>query len=188
MVTFVILFLMSGSLLIPVKATVLNLLSLAVMAGVIVVGFQDGALSGLLGFTPTGEVNLTFPILMFCIVYGLSMDYEVFLIARIKEEHDRTGDTRRSVLVGLQRSGPLVSTAAAVLALTFLLYATAEVSYLQQIGVGTAVAIIVDATLIRAVLLPALMRLAGRANWWLPRPLRPVYERFGFNESAILTR
>ncbi len=187
-VTFVILFLMSGSLLIPVKATVLNLLSLAVMAGVIVVGFQDGALAGLLGFTPTGDLNLTFPILMFCIVYGLSMDYEVFLIARIKEEHDRTGDTRRSVLVGLQRSGPLVSTAAAVLALTFLLYATAEVSYLQQVGVGTAVAIIVDATLIRAVLLPALMRLAGRANWWLPRPLRPVYERFGFNESAIMIR
>ncbi|GAB3740085.1 MMPL family transporter [Microlunatus parietis] len=183
-VTFVILFLMSGSLLIPVKATVLNLLSLAVMAGVIVVGFQDGALAGLLGFTPTGDVNLTFPILMFCIVYGLSMDYEVFLIARIREEYERTGDTRRSVLVGLQRSGPLVSTAAAILALTFLLYATAEVSYLQLIGVGTAVAIIVDATLLRAVLLPASMRLAGRANWWLPRFLRPVHARFGLDESV----
>lgn len=183
-VTFVILFLMSGSLLIPVKATVLNLLSLAVMAGVIVIGFQNGALAGLLGFTPTGDVNLTFPILMFCIVYGLSMDYEVFLIARIREEYDRTGDTRRSVLVGLQRSGPLVSTAAAILALTFLLYATAEVSYLQLIGVGTAVAILVDATLLRAVLLPAAMRLAGRANWWLPRFLRPVHARFGLDESV----
>jgi RND superfamily putative drug exporter len=187
-VTFVILLLMSGSLLIPIKATVLNLLSLAVMAGVVVLGFQHGALAGLLGFTPTGDVNLTFPILMFCIVYGLSMDYEVFLISRIKEEYDRTGDTRRSVLVGLQRSGPLVSTAAAILALTFLIYATAEVSYLQQIGVGTAVAIIIDATLIRAVLLPASMRLAGRANWWLPRPLRPIVARFGFGESAIMIR
>ncbi|MFN2383075.1 MAG: MMPL family transporter [Gemmatimonadota bacterium] len=183
LVTFVILFLMSGSLLMPVKATVLNLLSLSVMFGVIVFVFQEGNFAELLGFTPTGDINLTFPILMFCFVYGLSMDYEVFMMSRIKEEYDRTGDNAQSVLFGIQRSAPLITSAAGILALSFALYMTANVSFLQMVGLGTAIAVLVDATLIRAVLVPAFMRLAGRANWWAPAPLRRLHDRFGITES-----
>jgi putative drug exporter of the RND superfamily len=167
-ISFAVLFAMSRSLLIPVKATVLNLLSLTVMFGVLVTVFQNGAFADLLGFTPIGTLDPAFPILMFCVAYGLSMDYEVFLLSRIKERYDRTGDNTRAVLEGLQRSAPLVTAAAAILAVSFSLYATGEVMYLQMIGVGTAVAIIVDATIIRGVLVPSLMRLAGRANWWAP--------------------
>ncbi|GAA0501726.1 membrane protein [Paractinoplanes deccanensis] len=163
-----VLFAMSRSLLVPVKATVLNLLSLAVMFGVLVFVFQDGAFAGLLGFTPIGTLDPAFPILMFCVAYGLSMDYEVFMLSRIKESYEQHGDNTRAVLDGLQRSAPLVTAAAAILAVSFSLYATGEVMYLQMIGVGAAVAIVVDATIIRGVLVPALMRLAGRANWWSP--------------------
>ncbi|GIF37914.1 membrane protein [Actinoplanes xinjiangensis] len=172
-ISFAVLFAMSGSLLIPVKATILNLLSLAVMFGVLVTVFQDGFLAGVLGFTPIGTLDPAFPILMFCVAYGLSMDYEVFLLSRIKERYDATGDNTRAVLEGLQRGAPLVTAAATILAVSFALYATGDVMYLQMVGVGTAVAILVDATVIRAILVPALMRLAGRANWWpatVPRP------------------
>ena len=176
-ITFVVLFLMTGSLLIPVKATVLNLLSLSVMFGTLVFVFQNGALASVLGFTPIGTLDPAFPILMFCVAYGLSMDYEVFMLSRIKERYEATGDNTRAVLEGLQRSGPLVTAAAAILAISFSLYATGQVMYLQMIGVGIAVAILVDATIIRAVLVPAFMRLAGRANWWAPGPLRRLQRR-----------
>ncbi|WP_433795792.1 MMPL family transporter [Actinoplanes sp. CA-252034] len=171
-ISFVILSAMSRSLLIPVKATILNLLSLAVMFGVLVTVFQNGFLADALGFTPIGTLDPAFPILMFCVAYGLSMDYEVFLLARIKERYDATGDNTRAVLEGLQRSAPLVTAAATILAVSFALYATGEVMYLQMVGVGIAVAILVDATVIRAVLVPALMRLAGHANWW-PANVKP---------------
>ncbi|MEV5311914.1 MMPL family transporter [Streptomyces sp. NPDC052610] len=170
--TYVILFLMTGSVLLPAKATVLNLLSLSVMFGCLVWVFQDGHLSGLLGFTPTGSIEPSIPVLMFCVAYGLSMDYEVFLLARVKEEHERTGDTTRAVAEGIRRSAPLITAAAGILALSFLSYATGGVVFLKELGVGTALTILVDATLIRVVLLPVTMRLAGRANWWAPRPLR----------------
>lgn len=172
-ISFVVLFAMSRSLLIPVKATILNLLSLAVMFGVLVTIFQNGFLAGVLGFTPIGTLDPAFPILMFCVAYGLSMDYEVFLLSRIKERYDATGDNTRAVLEGLQRSAPLVTAAGTILAVSFALYATGEVMYLQMVGVGTAVAILVDATVIRAILVPALMRLAGPANWW-PSAARPA--------------
>ncbi|GAA4085057.1 MMPL family transporter [Streptomyces shaanxiensis] len=170
--TYVILFLMTGSVLLPVKATALNLLSLSVMFGCLVWVFQDGHLSGLLGFTPTGSIEPSIPVLMFCVAYGLSMDYEVFLLARIKEEYERTGDTERAVGEGIRRSAPLITAAAGILALSFLSYATSGVVFLKELGVGTALTILVDATLIRVVLLPVTMRLAGRANWWVPRRLR----------------
>ncbi|MCL8009904.1 MMPL family transporter [Streptomyces sp. AS02] len=170
--TYAILFLMTGSVLLPAKATVLNLLSLSVMFGCLVWVFQDGHLSGLLGFTPTGSIEPSIPVLMFCVAYGLSMDYEVFLLARIKEEHERTGDTERAVGEGIRRSAPLITAAAGILALSFLSYATSGVVFLKELGVGTALTILVDATLIRVVLLPVTMRLAGRANWWVPRRLR----------------
>ncbi|MEV5547292.1 MMPL family transporter [Streptomyces sp. NPDC052309] len=170
--TYVILFLMTGSVLLPAKATVLNLLSLSVMFGCLVWVFQDGHLSGFLGFTPTGSIEPSIPVLMFCVAYGLSMDYEVFLLARIKEEHERTGETMRAVGEGIRRSAPLITAAAGILALSFLSYATGGVVFLKELGIGTALTILVDATLIRVVLLPVTMRLAGRANWWAPRPLR----------------
>ncbi|MGW7202492.1 MMPL family transporter [Streptomyces sp. NPDC054837] len=177
--TYVILFLMTGSVLLPLKATVLNLLSLSVMFGCLVWVFQDGHLSGLLGFTPTGSIEPSIPVLMFCVAYGLSMDYEVFLLARIKEEHERTGDTGLAVGEGIRRSAPLITAAAGILALSFLSYATGGVVFLKELGVGTAVTILVDATLIRVVLLPVTMRLAGRANWWAPKRLRRLRVREG---------
>ncbi|GAB3214336.1 hypothetical protein GCM10027294_53940 [Marinactinospora endophytica] len=182
--TLVLLFLLTGSVLLPVKATVLNVLSLSVMFGALVWGFQEGNLSGLLPFTPSGSLETSIPLLMFCIAYGLSMDYEVFMLARIKEEYERSGDNTAAVAAGLQRSGPLVSAAGAILALSFAAYATSGVVFLQMLGVGLALAILVDATLIRAVLVPALMRLAGGANWWAPGPLRRLHARIGLSESG----
>ncbi|MEU6710735.1 MMPL family transporter [Nonomuraea sp. NPDC046802] len=165
-VSFAVLFLMTRSVIIPLKATLLNVLSLGVMFGAIVWIFQDGNLSGLLGFTPTGTLDPSIPILMLCIAYGLSMDYEVFLLSRIKEEYDRTGDTEEAVATGLQRGAPLITAAGGILALTFAAYASAQVAFVQMLGVGMAVAVLVDATVIRAVLVPSLMRLAGPLNWW----------------------
>ncbi|MFE7563544.1 MMPL family transporter [Kitasatospora sp. NPDC057500] len=180
--TFVLLFLMTGSLLIPAKATVSNLLSLTVMFGALVWGFQDGHLAGLLDFTSAGSMEPSIPILMFCIAYGLSMDYEVFIVSRIKEEHDRGVDTPTAVATGIQRSAPLITAAAGILALTFAVYATGSVVFLKELGVGLALAVLVDAVLVRAVLLPAVMRLAGPANWWAPAPLRRLHTRFGLTE------
>ncbi|NUO98424.1 MAG: MMPL family transporter [Nonomuraea sp.] len=165
-VTFAVLFLMTRSLILPLKATLLNVLSLGVMFGALVWIFQEGHLSGLLGFTPTGTLDPSIPILMLCVAYGLSMDYEVFLLSRIKEEYDRTGDTAEAVAAGLQRGAPLITAAGGILALTFAAYATASVVFVQMLGVGMAVAVLVDATVIRAVLVPSLMRLAGPLNWW----------------------
>jgi putative drug exporter of the RND superfamily len=181
--TFVILFLMTGSLLLPAKATVLNILSMSVMFGALVWIFQEGHLSDLLGFTATGSIEPTIPILMFCIAFGLSMDYEVFMMSRIKEEYDRTGDNTMAVVAGLERSGPLITAAAIILALSFATYAVSGIVYLRMLAVGMALVILVDATLIRAVLVPVFMRLAGRANWWAPQPLRRVHQRFGINEA-----
>jgi RND superfamily putative drug exporter len=182
--TFVLLFLMFGSVLVPTKAVLLNLLSLTATFGAMVWIFQEGHGSGVLGFTATGTLNATIPILMFCIAFGLSMDYEVFLLSRIKEEHDRTGDNERSIAVGLERTGRIVTTAAALLAVTFLSFATSGVSFIKLFGIGLAVAVVVDATVVRATLVPAFMKLAGDANWWAPPPLRRLYERVGLHESA----
>ncbi|MBD2869866.1 MMPL family transporter [Paenibacillus arenilitoris] len=182
-ITFVILFLMTGSILLPLKATVLNFLSLSIMFGALVWVFQDGNLSGWLNFTPSGTIEPSIPILMFCIAYGLSMDYEVFILSRIKEEYDRTGDLTESVAAGIQKSGSLVTAAAAILAFTFSAYATGEVVFLKMLGVGMTLAVLVDATLIRSVLVPAFMKLAGRANWWAPKALRRFHERYGISEG-----
>jgi RND superfamily putative drug exporter len=180
--TLVLLFLMTGSVLIPVKALVLNLLSLTATFGAMVWIFQDGNLSGLLDFTATGRIDSSMPILMFCIAFGLSMDYEVFLLSRIKEEHDRTGQNAASVALGLERTGRIVSAAAALLAITFLAFGTADVTFLKLFGVGLALAVVLDATVIRGLLVPAFMRLAGPANWWTPAPLRRLHRRFGIGE------
>ncbi|MCB1000241.1 MAG: MMPL family transporter [Acidimicrobiales bacterium] len=181
--TFVLLFLLAGSLLVPVKALVLNLLSLTATFGAMVWVFQDGNLSGLLGFTATGTIDTSMPILMFCIAFGLSMDYEVFLLSRIKEEHDRTGDNEASVALGLERTGRIVTAAAALLAITFFAFGTSGVSFIKMFGIGLGLAVLMDATVVRAFLVPAFMRLAGEANWWAPAPLRRLHDRFGLHEG-----
>lgn len=175
-ITFVILFVMTGSIIAPIKAIVLNLLSLSVMFGVLVWGFQNGGLAGLLNFTPTGTIEPSIPILMFCIAYGLSMDYEVFLLTRIKEEFDLTGDNRTSIIEGISRSAPVVTSAALILGASFATYATSGVTFLQQIGIGMAVAVLIDATIIRAILVPSIMTLTGRWNWWAPESLARMHQ------------
>jgi putative drug exporter of the RND superfamily len=183
-VTFALLFLMTGSVLVPVKAIVLNLLSLSATFGAMVWVFQDGNLSGLLDFTATGTLTTSMLILMFCIAFGLSMDYEVFLLSRIKEEYDRTGDNQASVAMGLEKTGRIVTAAAALLSVVFVAFATSQITFIKMFGVGMALAVLMDATLIRAALVPAFMRLAGRANWWAPAPLRRLHDRIGLRESA----
>ena len=184
--TFVLLFLMFGSVVVPLKAIALNLLSLTATFGAMVWVFQEGHGAGILNFTPTGMTDTTTPILMFCIAFGLSMDYEVFLLSRIKEEHDRTGDNTASVAMGLERTGRIVTAAAALLAVTFLAFATSSITFIKLFGLGLALAVVVDATLVRATLVPAFMRLAGEANWWAPAPLRRLHNRFGLSEGEDL--
>jgi len=181
--TLVLLFMLSGSVLVPIKALVLNFLSLTATFGAMVWIFQDGNLAGVFDFTATGTIDTSMPILMFCIAFGLSMDYEVFLLARIKEEHDRTGDNEASVALGLERTGSIVTAAAALLAITFFAFGTSGVSFIKMFGIGLGLAVLMDATIVRAFLVPAFMRLAGEANWWAPAPLRRFHDRYGLREG-----
>ena len=183
--TFVLLFLMAGSLLVPVKALVLNMLSLTATFGAMVWIFQDGNLSDLLGFTATGTLDISMPILMFCIAFGLSMDYEVFLLSRIKEEYDRVGDNETSVALGVERTGSIITAAALLLSITFFAFGTSGVSFIKMFGIGLGLAVLMDATIVRAFLVPAFMRLAGDANWWAPAPLRRLHDRFGLKERDL---
>jgi putative drug exporter of the RND superfamily len=181
--TFVLLFLMFGSILVPIKALILNVLSLSATFGALVWIFQDGNLSGVLDFTATGTLPASVPLLLFCIAFGLSMDYEVFLLSRIKEEHDRTGDNTASVAIGLERTGRLVTAAAVLISVVFVAFATSGVSFIKIFGIGLALAVLMDAFVIRATLVPAFMRIAGEANWWAPRWLRRVHQRIGISET-----
>ena len=181
--TFVLLFMMAGSLLVPVKALVLNMLSLTATFGAMVWIFQDGNLSELLGFTATGTLDISMPILMFCIAFGLSMDYEVFLLSRIKEEYDRVGDNEQAVALGLERTGSIITAAALLLSITFFAFGTSGVSFIKMFGIGLGLAVLMDATIVRAFLVPAFMRLAGDANWWAPAPLRRFHDRYGLKEG-----
>jgi RND superfamily putative drug exporter len=185
-ITFVLLFMMFGSVVVPLKALVLNVLSLSATFGAMVWMFQDGHGSGLLGFTATGSLASSTPVLMFCVAFGLSMDYEVFLLSRIKEEHDHGADNVTAVARGLERTGRIVTAAAALISVVFLSFATSEVSFIKLFGIGLTLAVLLDAFIIRGTLVPAFMRLAGEANWWAPGPLRRFHERFGISESADL--
>jgi putative drug exporter of the RND superfamily len=182
--TSVLLFAVFGSVLVPVKAILLNLLSLTATFGAMVWIFQDGHLSGVLDFTATGQLDVAMPILMFCIAFGLSMDYEVFLLSRIKEEHDRTGDNTGAVAAGLAKTGRLITAAALVLAISFAAFGTSGMSFMKLMGIGLALAVIMDATVVRGLLVPAFMRLAGEANWWAPRPLMRLQQRWGVHETS----
>jgi putative drug exporter of the RND superfamily len=181
--TAILLFLLSGSVLVPLKALVLNALSLTATFGAMVWIFQDGNLADVFGVTATGSIDTSMPILMFCIAFGLSMDYEVFMLSRIKEEHDRTGDNDESVAIGLQRTGGIVTAAALLLSVTFFAFATSGVSFIVMFGLGLGLAVLMDAFVIRGTLVPALMKLAGEANWWAPGPLRRLHDRIGIREA-----
>jgi RND superfamily putative drug exporter len=185
-ITSVLLFLMFGSVVIPAKAIVLNLLSLSATFGAMVWIFQDGHLSGVLDFTATGGLAAAMPILMFCVAFGLSMDYEVFLLSRIKEEHDRGADNVTSVAVGLERTGRIVTAAAALMAVVFLSFALGGVSFMKLFGLGLTLAVLMDAFVIRGILVPSFMRLAGEWNWWAPGPLRRFHDRWGISDSVDL--
>jgi RND superfamily putative drug exporter len=145
--------------------------------------FQQGHLSGQLGFTPT-SIDPTLPVILFCILFGLSMDYEVFLLSRIQEEYRRTGDNRRAVAEGLERSGRLVTGAAAIMVAVFGAFGLAQVVLIKSIGFGLALAVLIDATIVRALIVPAAMRLLGRLNWWAPNPLARFHEWLGLAEST----
>ncbi|WP_406058378.1 MMPL family transporter [Streptomyces sp. NBC_01077] len=181
--TLLLVFLLTGSVLIPVQAVVLNALSLTAMFGAVVWVFQDGHLAGLLGFTPTGDIETTLPVLMFCVAFGLSMDYGVFLLSRIKEEYDATGDHEHSVRFGLRHTGGLITAAAVILAVVMVAIGTSRVTNTKMLGLGVALAVLMDAMVVRSLLVPSVMKLTGRLTWWAPGPLRRLHDRFGISES-----
>ncbi len=180
---FTLLFLMTGSIVMPLKAIILNTLSLSATFGALVWIFQEGHFQNVLGFQSNGSIDGTQTILIFALAFGLSMDYEVFLLSRIKEQFDATGDNRRAVASGLQRTGWLITSAALLLAVVLGAFSTSKIIFIQEIGVGLAIAVVMDATLVRALLVPATMRLLGRWNWWAPRPLAALWRRVGLSES-----
>ncbi|MFG2709089.1 MMPL family transporter [Streptomyces goshikiensis] len=181
--TLLLVFLLTGSVLIPLQAVMLNALSLTAMFGAVVWVFQEGHLSGFLSFTSSGDIETTLPVLMFCIAFGLSMDYGVFLISRIKEEYDRTGDHEEAVRTGLARTGGLITAAAVILAVVMVAIGTARVTNTKMLGLGIALAVLMDAMVVRSLLVPAVMKLTGKATWWAPGPLRRLHARFGLSEG-----
>jgi hypothetical protein len=177
--------LLTGSVVLPAKALILNVLSLTAAFGALVWIFQDGHL-GAFGTTPTGTLVANMPVLLFCIAFGLSMDYEVFLLARVKEEYERTGDNDTAVSAGLQRTGRIITSAAVLIGVVFAAFATGASLDIKAMGVGLTLAILLDATVVRTLLVPATMKLMGHWNWWAPAPLRRVHERFGLHEPATV--
>jgi RND superfamily putative drug exporter len=182
--TLVILFLMTGSVVLPVKALVMNLLTLSAAFGLLVLIFQDGRLEGLLAFEAQGALESTQPILLFAVAFGLSTDYGVFLLTRIKEARDGGAGDREAVAIGLERTGRIVTYAALLFCIAIGAFATSEVVFIKELGVGTALAVLIDAFLVRALLVPSLMALLGRWNWWAPRPLARLHARFGMREAT----
>jgi RND superfamily putative drug exporter len=180
--TFILLFLFTGSLVLPLKAILLNVLSLGAVFGLIGWIFQNGELQWLIGeYSVTGTIDTSSVVMIALVAFGLSMDYELFLLSRIKEQHDAGFNTVNSVALGLQRSGRIITAAALILAVTFGAFASSGVSIMKMLGLGIAVAILLDATLIRGFLVPAIMRLLGGANWWAPKWLKRLYEKAGLS-------
>ncbi|HRH82532.1 MAG TPA: MMPL family transporter [Thiobacillaceae bacterium] len=177
-----LLFLMLGSVLVPVKVVLTNLLSLSATFGALVWIFQEGHLAGLLNFTPQGAMDGTILVLIFASAFGLAIDYEVFLLSRVKEICDATGDNIKAVSTGIQRSGPIITNAALLIGIVLGAFATGEVVFMKAMGLGLLLSVIVDATLVRMLLVPASLRLLGRLNWWAPKPLMMLYQRFNLSE------
>jgi len=184
LVMLVLLFIAFGSLVLPIKAVVMNLFSITASFGVITWIFSDGNLTDLLGFTPQGYLDATNPILMLAILFGLSMDYEVFLLSRIREQWDRTHDNDEAVATGVQKTGRIITSAAILLAVVIGAFSTSGIVFMKMLGIGMLVALLIDATVVRALLVPATMKLLGRWNWWAPGPMRRWWERYGFREHG----
>ncbi len=184
--TFVLLFLMTGSVVVPIKAIVMNVLSLGASMGILIWGFQNGGLAGILSFDSTGAIETFIPLVIFVFAFGLSMDYEVFLLSRIKEIYDETGDNDEAVALGLQKTGRIITSAALLIVVVFAGFALGDTLSIKMLGVGLTVAVIVDATVVRMLLVPATMKLMGDWNWWAPASLRRFHDRFGISESPVV--
>jgi RND superfamily putative drug exporter len=182
LITYIVLFLLTGSVVLPLKAVLTNLFSISASFGAMVWIFQQGHLSQQLGFTAQ-SIDPSLPVILFSIVFGMSMDYEVLLISRIQEEYRRTGDNQAAVAMGLEKSGRLITGAAAIMVAVFLAFGLADVVIIKAIGIALAVAVAIDATIVRILIVPSIMRILGRANWWAPRPLTALYRRIGAGES-----
>ena len=181
--TFLVLFLMTGSLILPLKAILMNILTLSAAFGLLVLIFQDGGLEGVLDYESLGALDLTQPVVLFAVAFGLSTDYGVFLLGRIKEARDNGASDREAVAIGLERTGRIVTAAALLFCVAIGAFATSQIIFIKQVGLGTAFAVLLDATIIRALLVPSLMELLGKWNWWAPRPLRKLHDRFGLSEG-----
>jgi uncharacterized membrane protein YdfJ with MMPL/SSD domain len=181
--TLVVLFLFTGSIVLPVKALVMNVLNLSAVFGILVLVFQDGNLEGLLDYRGQGALEQTMPILLFAVAFGLSTDYAVFLLSRIKEARDGGASDSESVAIGLERTGRIVTAAALLFSVAIGAFATSQIIFIKQNGIGTALAVLIDASIIRALLVPSLMELLGKWNWWAPSPLRRLHARIGLSEA-----
>ncbi len=186
-VMLVLLFVAFGSLVLPVKAIVMNLFSITASFGIVTWIFSEGHLSGVLGFTPQGFLDATNPILMLAILFGLSMDYEVFLLSRVREQYDRTGDNDLAVVTGVQKTGRIITSAAVLLAVVIGAFALSGIVFMKMLGIGMLVALLVDATIVRGVLVPATMKVLGPLNWWAPAPMASWWRRYGFREGEEAT-
>ena len=184
LITYIVLFLLTGSVVLPLKAVLTNLFSISASFGAMVWIFQEGHLSQLLGFSAQA-IDPSLPVILFSIVFGMSMDYEVLLISRIQEEYRRTGDNQAAVAMGLEKSGRLITGAALIMVAVFLAFGLASVVIIKAIGIALAIAVAIDATIVRILIVPAVMRLLGRANWWAPRPLALLHRRIGAGESHV---
>jgi uncharacterized membrane protein YdfJ with MMPL/SSD domain len=183
--TLTILFLMTGSVVLPIKSLLMNFLNLSAVFGLLVLIFQDGRLEGFLNYSSPGAIEQTMPILLFAVAFGLSTDYAVFLLSRIKEARDNGASDSECVAIGLERTGRIVTAAALLFAVAMGAFATSQIIFIKENGVGTALAVLIDASIIRALLVPSLMELLGKWNWWAPAPLRRLHERFGIRETAL---
>ena len=181
--TLLILFVMTGSVVLPFKALLMNVLGISAAFGLLVLVFQDGRLEGLLDYTSQGALEITQPLVLLAIVFGLSTDYGVFLLTRIKEARDAGATNEEAVALGLQRTGRIVTAAALLLVVALGAFATSQIVFIKQLGVGAAAAVLIDATIVRALLVPALMKLLGERNWWAPRPLARLHARLRLGEG-----
>jgi len=183
LVTFVVLFVMTGSVILPLKQILMNALTLSAVFGILVLVFQDGRFESLLGYTSQGGLETTQPLFLFAVVFGLSTDYGVFLLSRIKEAYDGGASNNDAVAIGLERTGRIVTAAALLFSIAIGAFVTSDMIFIKELGLGVALAVLIDATIVRALLVPSLMRLLGRWNWWAPRPLRRLHERIGLSEA-----
>ena len=182
--TVIILFFMTGSVVLPIKAVIMNALGLCAMFGLLVLIFQDGNLQGLLSYRSLGALDATQPILLFAVGFGLATDYGVFLLSRIKEARDAGAGDADAVAIGLERTGRIVTAAALLFAVALGAFSTSEIVFVKELGLGAVLAVLIDASIIRALLVPSLMMLLGPLNWWAPKPLRRLYERAGLQEGG----